>query len=186
MDNCRKHRANESGFALFVTMIVVLLVGILAVSGFRQNLLTETLSANSIQRSRAFQASDGALMQAENSASGLVQDRVFSSITGTDKVFSNGSVDMEWWRDKDFTGAITSSDSSFVGVIQQPDYIIEELGIFESDGGTGIVNLDLGAASYGRRTTSGREVVLYRFQSMGVGSTDTTKAITESLYIQNR
>ena len=186
MDNSRYRCSNESGFALFITMIVVLLVGILAVSSFRQNQLTETLSGNSIQRSRAFTASEGALMQAENSASKLVEERVFSSTTGADKVFSNGSVDLEWWRDEDFTGAITAPASSFVGVIQQPDYIVEEIGNFESDGGTGIVNLDIGAASYGRRSTGGREVVLYRFQSMGLGSTDTTKAITESLYIQNR
>ena len=177
------HR-QQSGFALFTIMVIVIIVGIISVSGLRQNELIESLSGNSIQRSRAIHSSEGALIIAENTVSSLVQDRVSALSTG--KVYSSGNLPENWWNDESFTGASSVDDDMFGGVIEQPEYVIEEVGYFQSDGGTGIISLDRGSSSYGSLTESGREVVLYRFQAKGFGSTQSTKAITESMYVQTK
>lgn len=176
----------ESGFALFTTLIIVIVVGIIAVSGLRQNELTEVLSGNSIQRSRAFQAAEGSLIEGENSALSLVEKRVFSSPTATDGVFSQGTVNSKWWRDDSFSGAHAMAATDFPGVFEPPEYVVEEIGSYEADGASGIVNLDRGAAAYGRRSGSGREVVLFRFQARGKGSSDAAQAVVESIYVQNQ
>ena len=182
----KPRRAREAGFALFTTMIIVLIVGILAVSGFRQNQLVESLSGNSIQRSRALQASEGALITAEHGAASLVENRVYATASGMNSVYVDDSLPDKWWSEETFGGASSVDDSMFVGVIEQPEYVISEVGHFLADGGTGVVNLDRGNAAYGSLTASGREIVLYRFQAKGFGSTDSTKAIAESLYIQTK
>jgi type IV pilus assembly protein PilX len=176
----------ESGFALFTTLIIVIVVGIIAVSGLRQNELTEVLSGNSIQRSRAFQAAEGSLIEGENSAKSLVQNRVFSTSDATDGVFTRGSVKSQWWRDSEFSGAQAMAVTDFPGVFEPPEYVVEEIGNYEADGSSGIVNLDRGAAAYGRRSGSGREVVLFRFQARGKGSSEAAQAVVESIYVQNQ
>jgi Tfp pilus assembly protein PilX len=70
-------------------------------------------------------------------------------------------------------------------VASSPVYVVEEIGNFLADGGSGIVSLDRGSASYGRKTGSGREIVLYRLQANGVGSTDAAQAVVESLYVKS-
>ena len=76
-------------------------------------------------------------------------------------------------------------DGTFPGVASSPVYVVEEIGNFLADGGSGIVSLDRGSASYGRKTGSGREIVLYRLQANGVGSTDAAQAVVESLYVKS-
>lgn len=178
--------ADERGFALFATLVIVIIVGLLAVSGLRTTELTEVLSGNSIQRSRALQAAEGGLIEAERSAQDMVQRRVFASSAATDGVFTRGAVQDQWWRDTSFSGAQEVSDNSYPGVVDPPAFVIEEVGNYESDGGSGVVNLDRGSGRYGMRTASGRQIVLYRMQSKGVGSTDDAKALIESLYVQSQ
>lgn len=180
------HPVGERGFALFATLVIVIIVGLLAVSGLRTTELTEVLAGNSIQRSRALQGAEGGLIEAERSAKVMVERRVFASPDAADGVFTRDAVGDLWWREDDYEGSQVSQDDSYPGVVSPPIYVVEEIGNYESDGGSGVVNLDRGGGRYGLRTDSGRQVVLYRMQSKGVGSTDDSKALVESLYVQSQ
>ncbi len=176
----------QRGIALLTTLILVILVGVVAVSGMRQTEMSEILSGNSIQRSRAFQAAEGGLMVGEQSASVAAQQRLLASNAAEDGVFSRGAVDEFWWRQETFSGSVKLDDNAFPGVVESPEYVVEEIGGYVSDAGSGVVSLDKGGASYGSQTKSGREVILYRVQTIGVGSTANAKAVVESLYVENQ
>lgn len=182
----QKSYKQSQGFALFTTMVIVIIVGIVAVSGLRQTELTEVLAGNSIQRSRALQAAEGGLIQGENETAEKTAERVFSSNTAEDGIFSKDAAASQWWRDDTFSGATEVTDTTYPGVVEPPSYIVEEVGSYVSDGGSGIVSLDRGGGGYGRRTASGRELILYKLQSSGVGSTTDAKAIVESLYVRSQ
>jgi len=175
----------QRGIALFATMIIVIITGLLALSSLRQTELTEVLAGNSIQRSRALQAAEGGLREAERHAVVMARLRIFSSEEASNGLFSSGSVAPRWWRDGDYAGARTLQTPTYPGIVEPPVYVAEEIGNYVSDGGSGIVSLDRGAARYGRKTSDGREIVLYRLQSSGVGSSTAARAIVESLYAHN-
>ena len=179
-------RGVDQGFALFTTLIIVIIVGIVAVSSLRLTDMTEVLAGNSIQRSRAFQAAEGGLIEGERNVALMAQSRVFSTPEASNGIFEKDSVAEHWWRNEDYTGAQVLDEAAYPGVIDPPEYTVEEIGSYISDGGSGIVSLDRGGAGYGRRTSSGREVVLYRLQSNGVGSSRSAQAVVESLYVQNQ
>jgi type IV pilus assembly protein PilX len=179
-------RGIDKGFALFTTLIIVIIVGIVAVSSLRLTDMTEVLAGNSIQRSRAFQAAEGGLIEGERNAALMAQRRVFSSPKASKGIFARDSVTNQWWRNEEYQGALILDDTAYRGVISPPEYIVEEIGNYVSDGGSGIVSLDRGGAGYGRRTSSGREIVLYRLQSYGVGSSTSARAVVESFYVQNQ
>ncbi len=178
---------DQGGFALFTTLIVAIIVGIVAVSNFRSSELSELLAGNSIQRSRAFQAAEGSVTAGESQSIEQVNHRVFSSSFGKDGVYTFGSLNSQWWRDKtNVSGMQQLPDGTFPGVVASPSYVVEEVGGFIADGGSGIVSLDRGGASYGRKSGSGREVVLYRLQGSGVGSTEAAKAVVETVYVKSQ
>lgn len=176
----------QSGLALITTLVLVILVGVISVSGMRMTEISEMLSGNSIQRSRAFQAAEGALMIGEANASLAAEKRIFASSRASEGVFSKGSVDEFWWRQGTYSGAVKLDDGAFPGVVDSPEYVTEEIGGYVSDAGSGIVSLDRGAASYGGKTKGGREVMLYRIQTFGVGSTANAKAVVESHFVADQ
>lgn len=180
----RSQRNTEKGFSLFATIVIVIIVGIIAVSGLRQTELTEVLSGNAIQRSRALHATEAGLIQGERDTTQGMDQRVFSSSDADSGIFAKDSLEKKWWRDADFSGATALASDAFPGVADPPVYVVEEIGNYLSDAGTGVVSLDRGGAAYGRKTDSGRELVLYRFQASGVGSSDSARAVVESLYVK--
>lgn len=186
-ENRKPGRCNsQQGFALFTTLIIVIVVGIVAVSSMRSTEMTEILAGNSIQRSRAIQAAEGGLKEGENALDLATQGRIFSTASGSHGVFSRDSVDDKWWRNATFSGSQVLTVDAYPAVIKPPEYVVEEIGAYVSDGGSGIVSLDRGSADYGSLTSSGRGVVLYRLQSFGVGSTTNAKAVVESHYVKNQ
>lgn len=179
-------RGSDKGFALFTTLVIVIIVGIVAVSSLRLTDMTEVLAGNSLQRSRAFQAAEGGLIEGERNAALMAQHRVFSSPTAVEGLFSRNSVTSQWWRSEEYEGALILDQSAYPGVASPPEYTVEEIGSYVSDGGSGIVSLDRGSAGYGRQTSSGREIVLFRLQSNGVGGSTSAQAVVESFYVHNQ
>lgn len=179
-------QATQKGFALFTMIVIVIVVGIIAMSSMSMTEKMEVLAGSSIQRNRAMQSAEGGLINAENGTAAFIEKRVFSTADGESGLFSRDSVDSLWWRDLSFSNASSQEDANYPGSISPPRRIVEEIGSYVSDGGSGIVSLDRGGASYGQKTSSGKEVVLFRLQSIGYGSTETSQAVLESLYVRNQ
>lgn len=174
----------NEGFALLTVVVVILILGVIAVSSMRVSNESESLSGNAIQRSRAFQAADGGASLGEIKLVEMLKNRVFANSAGSSGIFLDSQATQHWWRDDAFSGSHSVDHVEMLGVIEQPRFIFEEVGLFSSDGGTGVANLDVGAAAYGRVSNSGREVVLYRIESKGTGTTTETGSVVETLYAQ--
>jgi len=61
-------------------------------------------------------------------------------------------------------------DDMLLGVAAPPRYVFEQIGDYAADGGTGIVNMDIGGGAYGQTSAGAREYILYRVEAQGVGS----------------
>ena len=177
-------RGPEGGFALVATLAIVVIVALVIGANLRTTELAEATSGSFLQRNRAFNSADGALALAERDVGALVEERVFASSSGSGGVFSRGGPGERWWREADLGEARRAPDGAFTGLSDAPAWVVEEIGDYVADGGSGIVSLDRGAAGYGRSTGTGRELVLYRLQSRGNGSADSVRAVVESLYVQ--
>lgn len=174
---------NEAGFALIVIMTILLIIGAIAVGGISLTTKTETLASNAIQRSRSFQAADAANYIAEVKIRELMIQRVSADDVASDGIFNRGTRAPEWWRSIVADGVYAADSDTILGVVSQPRYTIEKVGNYISDGGTGVVNLDVGSGSYGRETVSGREFTLYSVESHGKGSYDTVDTVIETTVV---
>ena len=143
--------------------------------------VSEKAAGNAIQRSRAFQAADGGAAVAQENVQRLIRARTFAESSASEGIFSKDSFEQRWWLRDNYTGQLDVPDDKVLGVMDAPRYIIEEVGQFVTDGGSGISSLDLGSASYGSRTRSGRDVAIYRIQSHGYGSFDDVKSVVETI-----
>lgn len=175
---------HERGFALFTTLVVMFVVALVVATNLRTTELSERLSGSFIQRNRAFNAAEGALLTGELGLSALLDRRAFASSDAGAGIHSRDTVETRWWREDDYAGSNAVAPGTFTGVASAPAWVVEEIGDYVADGGAGIVSLDRGAAGYGRKTDAGREIVLYRLQSAGTGSDAAIGAVVESLYVQ--
>lgn len=179
--NTIRRGAHQSGYALISVLIIVMIVGIMASGSMNLSHVSEKSAGNAIQRSRAFQAADGGAAIAENSLQTILANRVFADSTASEGVFSTDSYTQKWWRTATYAGAQQVATSAILGVVHQPRYILEEVGQYVTDGGSGVASLDLGSASYGSRSRSGRDVVIYRVESHGTGSFNEVQSVVESV-----
>jgi len=174
------NRKQQGGYALIAVITIMMILGAMATGGVTLSAKTERLAGNSIQRSRSFQAADGAATLAEKRIVDLMTSRVFADDFGSTGIFARNKRDEQWWRSVDVSGGHVADSTSFLGVIAPPSYVIEQVGDYVSDGGTGIVNLDIGGAAYGRLTSGGREFLLFSVESHGEGSFDGVETVVES------
>ncbi len=172
--------AAQGGYVLITVMVVLMIVGIMANSSMDVSISSEHIAGNAIQRSRAFQAADGAHALAEVELEQMLINRVVADDTASNGIFTRSSANDKWWQQSGFSGEHHISGNPMAGVVEQPRYVIEEVGQYVTDGGTGIVSLDIGGAAYGRRTTGGRNVVVYTIESHGKGSFDNVQSVIES------
>ncbi len=171
----------QSGTTLVSVLIIIMIVSIMAAGSMDLSHVSEKSAGNSIQRSRAFQAADGGASIAQDRVVDLITWRAFADSTASEGVFSKDNYQKKWWREATYIGEQTVPANSVLGVVKSPRYILEEVGQFVTDGGSGISSLDLGSASYGSRSRSGRDVVVYRIESHGTGSFNEVRSVVETV-----
>lgn len=169
---------HDGGFALLTTVIIVVIAGILlsgVVNTTREN---ERTAGNAIQYSRAMEAAEGGAVVALKTLLDEKGTRDFADSSASEGVFSLDSLGDKWWVNPDFQGQHSVESGLLLGVAAQPRYTYEQVGEYISDGGTGVVNMDIGGAAYGKLSAGAREVILFKVESQGVGSKkDVSRAI---------
>lgn len=176
----------QGGYALVVVVILMLIGGVIAAGGLDTSEKSEKLAANAIQKSRSFHAADGASYHAQARIQEFLERRVFADDAGQSGLYTRDSRPAEWWRANEgraaneSLGIHTVEDDAALGVVQPPTYSIEMVGNYLSDGGTGVVNLDIGGSAYGRTTSGGREIILFDVESHGFGSFDKVQKVVET------
>lgn len=172
---------NQQGTTLVSVLIIIMIVGIMAAGSIDLSHVSEKSAGNAIQRSRAFQAADGGAAIAQSRVLDLMQARAFADSSASEGIFSTDTYQKKWWRQTTYTGEQLVPPNAVLGVAKSPRYIVEEVGQFVTDGGTGISSLDLGSSSYGSRSRSGRDVVVYRIESHGTGSFNAVRSVVETV-----
>jgi|GEM_PF-1239004 len=172
----------EGGFALIMISVFCVVVGIISLNNIRVTTGMEQLASNSIQRSRVLQAAVAGSIVAERKVEAIVESRVFADVTATDGLFSYDSPDNKWWHNQSYTGENSVTQGEVLGVKSPPRYIVEELGSFSSDGGTGVANLDKGSGAYGRQSSGGRDFAVFRTESVAVGAQNGSYSIIEATF----
>ena len=175
---------NQNGYVIVSVLIITLIAGILLSGSMRTTHNTEQLAGHAIQYSRAMEAAEGGAIVAQNDLMDLQGVRRFADAFATDGVFSLDAVDEKWWDNPTFSGNHDVGAGMLMGVAETPTYVYEQVGEYAADGGTGIVNMDIGGASYGKTSAGAREYVLYTVQAQGVGSkTDVERAVETTVIV---
>jgi type IV pilus assembly protein PilX len=150
----------QSGAALAVSLIMLIMLAILSTAGIRTSILEEKMSQNLQNSEIAFQAAEVALKGAENWLMAMTTEptpqsscTTFPCVEVFDSSLYPQELDNTWWA----SNSTTYSGTTVSGVHSNPQYIVEYLR-FVSDGGVQI----------GTGIPTGKHY--YRITARGVGS----------------
>ena len=167
-------RRNQSGAVLVVSLIILLVVTMLAISSMQSTALEERMAGNTNDRNLAFQSTESALREAEVFVEGISS---LGNFNGTSGLF--GRTDAE----PGFYDATTWSNSSNhvvagtdFGSHEAPRYYIKN---FTTVTGTeGALNM----SGYGDNKGTG-DITVFRVTARGIGaSADSAEVILRSQY----
>ncbi len=185
---------NQQGIALFVSLIFLLVLTILGISGMQSTVLEEKMAGNFKDMNTALQASETVTRVGEDwiqelsskpdEISAPSSDQVWALMNASDDP-SAGNVDCDkdttmWWRqcDGDWWIANAVKDDTLLSqengdtdpqVLTSPRYIIEQQSFIRD-------NLNVGLPGDG----DGRDV--YRVTGRGTGGSDLTRVLIQSSY----
>lgn len=174
----------QSGMALMVSLIFLVLLTLLAVSAMHGTILQERMAGNTRDRMLAFQAAEAALRVAENTLgnSGLPSGTGVYMVPGTSPA-ATFTFTQQW--DPAYSGthydwannaATLASGSVGTNVAFQPQYVIERLTITppaacSSSGGSTSFPIPPGKG-------------FFRITSRGVGATTNASVILQEIYVR--
>jgi len=162
-----KNRAPERqhGAVLIVSLVMLLLLSLIGVAGIQTTEMQDRMAANLLDSDLAFQATEAALREAEES----LADDVPVSFPGSNGLYRIGATNRPDWPatpSDNGNGVITYGDN-FPGVNAQPRYYIEQIDTIPAPG----CPLDEYC-----------EPVYYRITAVGSGGSDTATSIITTVY----
>jgi len=159
----------QAGVALVVSLIMLLLLTLLAVSSMNTTILEEKMAGNYKDRNMAFQAGEAGLRAGESYLSTTAVLPIFDGSTAG--LYQPTQTGNSRWSIIDWSvaGNVRAYAGSLTDVADAPDYIIEELQPVNDSGGS----LEAGVALESR---------FYRITSLAVGGTDTAVVMLQSTY----
>ena len=167
-----QHNSKQSGAVLFVSLIMLLIMTLLGISGMQTTILEEKMAGNFKDRNMSLQAGESALREAEEY---LRATTVLPSFTGgTLGHYQPTAAGAARWDDSVTNWSDTANDvvaytGTLTDIATPPAYIIEELPPVPESGGS----LEAGVAVEAR---------YYRITTRAVGGTDTAVVMLQSTY----
>lgn len=166
---------HQSGAVLPISLIMVLLLTMIGVTGMQTTSLEEKMAGNSRDRNLAFQAAESALREGESflTAASLP---TFSA-AGTNGLYTTSSIAISedtlktsntFWSNNNNTVRVTNADVT-EHVAAAPRYVIQQLAFSEGGG----QSLDAGVH---------QENEMYQVTARSVGGNATTVVIVQSTY----
>lgn len=171
---------HQKGIVLAMSLIILLALTMIGISGTQVTSLTERMVANSKDYNLAFLSADSALKYAENILAASPPPNFSTSQNGLNGLYINTGgtavyYDSESLNWSSSTTPATYSGSPLYGVISQPTYIVEQLGFKISDAPSD--SLESSGAG-----TQQNEENYYRVTARGVGSNADTVVMVQSIY----
>lgn len=180
-----KHLAKsrqQQGVILVTSLFILLLMTIVGVTGMTTTSLEEKMTANLRDEYLAFQASEAALLEAEQFARGIIHldDFTDAGVQGLyatpDPANPNRWETVNWYNDENLV--ITETDIE--GLYEQPKYIIEHLtSISGNDSASNIMMEGYG----GYASFEGANV--YRITAHGTGGSANARVMLQSTFADN-
>ncbi len=170
-----KRKLNQDGGALVVSLLILLVMTFIGITGMQVTSLEEKMAGNMRDRNLAFQAAESALRTGElaltqatvplfNCSNGLYRANNIDCDDGTSETASVWNA-VNWSSDQ----VVTLSNLTLADVAANPAYIIEELPPVPEAG----ASLEAGVPS---------EANYYRVTARGVGGTENAVVMVQSTY----
>ncbi len=165
----------QSGVVLIISLIMLLLLSLIGVTGMQVTSFEEKMAGNSRNQNLAFQAAEAGLRGAENYLDSMVLP---SGFDGTEiGLLSEVTPDPSYNSLATWSASNSAEYSSGLAIINsEPRYIIKYVRDVITDKNTG---LNLGG--YGEKL-SGSQITVFRVTSRGTGGTDNARVILQSHY----
>lgn len=173
-------KRQQSGIALFLSLVMLLILTMLGVSSVQTTSMQERMSRNALDSNLAFQSTESALHDGEDYIEDQINSLVpFQAANAEDNGFyiQKGPTETPNWHSIDWQAAngFREADTNVPGVAEQPKYILEHVRTIVSDQDR--LNLD----NIGQDTGSGRTQI-FRITVLGTGGTSTAQAMIQSTY----
>ncbi|MBF0264573.1 MAG: pilus assembly protein PilX [Gammaproteobacteria bacterium] len=161
----------QQGAILVTSLIFLVVLTVLGLSGARTSLLEEKMSANFKDKNLAFQAAETALRAGENwmAAQSLVPEQDNSRVY---QLNANDTTDKNWWWPNDSDIDVDNNGIPInIGLVNKsPRYIIEKQ-LFIPD-----------SLNVGHSNPSGQYI--HRVTAFSVGGTNNTSSLLQSTYLK--
>jgi len=168
----RKTAGKQRGAVLFISLIMLLLMTLIGVSGMQTSILEEKMAGNFKDRNMSLQAAESSLRAAEKYLNDTATLPEFTGVTlGHYQPTSSGA--SRWddsitdWSDK--ANDVIAYPNSLTGIASEPVYIIEEMPPVSESGSSLEASVTL-TNNY------------YRVTTRATGGTDTAVVMLQSTY----
>lgn len=181
-------KQRQQGAVLIVSLVLLVLMTIVAVTGMRRTTIEEHMAGNLRDQTVAFQAAEAALRDAE----AYLADLLASSVTlppfnGSNGLYTTSTSLMKnvrsptWWKDSNnstLTYRGTLNVSGKLILAEKPRYIIEQMEVDLGEDSSATSN---NSVVFGRKAEAvNRTQVLYRITAYGQGVNDASSVILQA------
>ncbi|MCI0734506.1 MAG: PilX N-terminal domain-containing pilus assembly protein [Methylococcaceae bacterium] len=175
--------SSQKGAALAVSLIMLLVLTLIGITGMHTTTLEEKMSGNGRDYNLAFQAAEVALRTAEAYVESLVTVTDFVSTNSNDGRLAETETDPDYFSSDTWY----STNGSTVGSVQpsylvsslygdQPRYIVKYVTEYDPD-----TNARLNIGGYGEKL-AGAQVTVFRVTARGTGGTNDSQVLLQSHY----
>ncbi len=166
--------AHQRGAVLVVSLIILLIVTMIAVSSMQGTVLQEKMAGNSLDRNLAFQTAESSVREAEMFIEGIVS---LGNFQGAGGLYGRTDAEPSFYNQATWSDATQHvvADGNY-GAYEKPKYFIKH---YTTVVGTeGAMNM----SGYGDNKGTG-DVTVFRITARGTGgSTDSAEVILRSQY----
>ncbi|RLA45093.1 MAG: hypothetical protein DRR42_19740 [Gammaproteobacteria bacterium] len=174
------HFQKERGAVLVISLIFLLVMTLIGLTGMKTSVLEEKMAGNSRNQDLAFQAAETSLHGAEQYLEAIVTASDFGEDVAANGLVSEASDDPDYLDPSIWVDASSveySSGSSGLSVIgSAPRFIIKLVGESEDDENTG-----LNIGGYGENLP-GAQITIFRVTSRGTGGTDNARVTLQTYF----
>lgn len=163
-------RNRQSGAALFIALVLLLVLTLIGVTSMSSTTVQERMAGNLRDKNIAFQAAEAALINAES----ILETAIIPDFDGTNGLYQAPSPPAApQWQTVDWSVAAqvhTYTDDAIAHVASAPVYIIEELPPVPPAGGSLAADVAVG------------DISMYRVTARAVGGTEDAIVILQTTY----
>lgn len=165
---------NQRGMVLIISLVMVLLMSIMALSAIRGSGMQELMAGNMRDNNLAFQAAEAGLREAESVLDQDILPAFDGSVAGFIAASPN-SIRAGYWHNYDWSNSVVADHLELEWLANQPRYVIEEMRYLPT-AGSGGSGIDFASS------LNAEDAVIYRITSIGIGGSQDSRVILQTTY----